>query len=159
MRDIWFISDTHFGHEKIITYADRPFDTVSEMDETIAENWSSRVKHDDLIYHLGDIAWTGEGLKLFASLPGTKRLILGNHDNGKACAPLVQKLELFRRFPEHGFIASHMPMLMEQKREPANVHGHVHNVDTGIPDAVNISIEKTNYAPLHFDELLARIGK
>ncbi|MEO0730839.1 MAG: metallophosphoesterase [Pseudomonadota bacterium] len=157
-RDIWFISDTHFGHEKVIAFGRRPFANVAEMDLALAENWSRSVKPQDLIYHLGDVAWSAEGLELFAKLPGTKRLILGNHDSGKRLAPHVQKLVLYRRFPEDQFIASHMPLLPERGREPINVHGHVHAVDVDHPSFVNISVEKTDYAPLHIDDLRARVA-
>lgn len=156
-RDIWFISDTHFGHASIVNKGHRPFTDVAAMDEAIAGAWCARVKAGDLIYHLGDVAWNARGLALFESLPGTKRLILGNHDNGRRLAPLVQRLELFRRFTEFRFIATHMPMMMERGREPINVHGHVHGVDVDFPGYVNISVEKTNYAPLHLDELRSRV--
>lgn len=156
-RDIWFIADTHFGHERVIRFGKRPFANVKEMDEALCANWSDRVRPQDLIYHLGDIAWNSDGLKLFEALPGTKRLILGNHDNGRLCAPLVQRLELFRRFPDDGFIASHMPMMPERGREPVNVHGHVHAVDVEHPAYVNVSVEKTDYRPLHIDELRERV--
>jgi calcineurin-like phosphoesterase family protein len=31
---IWFTSDTHFGHERIVSYCKRPFRDVDEMNET-----------------------------------------------------------------------------------------------------------------------------
>jgi calcineurin-like phosphoesterase family protein len=155
-RDIWFISDTHFGHERLATRV-RGFASVDEMDAAIADAWRARVKPEDLIYHLGDIAWNAGGVSLFVELPGTKRLILGNHDDGRKLAPHVQRLQLFHRFSEHEFIATHMPMMMEREREPINVHGHVHATDVNFPGYVNISVEKTGYAPLHLDELLVRV--
>ncbi|WP_395175550.1 metallophosphoesterase [Roseibium alexandrii] len=151
MRDIWFISDTHFGHENIIRHAQRPFDSTRETDEAIADNWTSCVKQCDLVYHLGDVAWTNAGLELFAKLPGTKRLILGNHDNGLRCVPLVQRLQLFRRFKAFGFMASHMPIRDEGLREPVNVHGHIHDNDPPTRNHVNVCVEKTDYRPVHLD--------
>ena len=35
--NVWFTSDTHFGHAKIIEYCDRPFADVQEMNETLVE--------------------------------------------------------------------------------------------------------------------------
>ncbi|MEO1795030.1 MAG: metallophosphoesterase [Pseudomonadota bacterium] len=155
-RDIRFVSDTHFGHGAVIAFGKRPFADANEMDAAMAERWRARVKDTDLVFHLGDVAWTRAGLRLFASLPGTKRLILGNHDARETTAH-VQRLYLFRRFTDDGFIASHMPMMMERGREPINVHGHVHAVDVAFPGYVNISVEKTDYAPLHLDELRLRV--
>lgn len=159
MRNIWFISDTHFGHTKIIPWAKRPFETVEEMDQCLADNWADRIGEPDLVYHLGDVTWTDHGLRLFDKLPGTKRLILGNHDDAKKLASMVQKIELFRRFREQGFICSHMPMFPEKGREPVNVHGHVHATDIDHPAYLNISVEKTDYRPLHLDELTEKVAE
>lgn len=76
MRQIWLISDTHFGHEKIIEYTGRPFKNAAEMDQCIADNWADCVKPQDLVYHLGDVAWRLPGSHLFGSLPGTNNSFL-----------------------------------------------------------------------------------
>lgn len=158
-RDIWFISDTHFGHKGIIAYGKRPFSSVEEMDAVMTERWRETVKADDLVYHLGDIAWKPEGLRLFDSLPGTKRLILGNHDDVKMCAPLVQKIELFRMFDNPDFIISHMAKRMEPDRLQINVHGHVHLGDVNDPRYINICVERTDYRPVHFEDLKVKVNE
>lgn len=81
MRDIWFISDTHFGHENIIYYAGRPFEGATEMDEELIDAWNARVRPDDLVYHLGDFAMDAKhGVAIRRNLNGAIRLIVGNHD-------------------------------------------------------------------------------
>lgn len=159
MRDIWFISDTHFGHEKIIPHENRPFSSADHMDEFMMASWNDRVKEDDLIYHLGDVTWRHTWLPNLDKLNGTKRLILGNHDSGKKCAPYFQKIQLFRRFSEFGFMVSHMPINKTERREPISVHGHTHGRDVDDPMNINISVEKTNYAPIHLDELIFMLPK
>ena len=157
-RDIWFISDTHFGHDAAIRFAGRPFASAEEADAAMAEAWCAAIKPADLVYHLGDVAWNAAGRHLFERLPGTKRLILGNHDNGKALARHVQKIELLHEFRQLGFVATHMPMMREKGRAPVNVHGHLHHRDTGLSGYINISVEKTNYRPLHIDEVAAMVA-
>ena len=55
MPNIFAISDTHFGHSNIIKYCDRPFHSVSEMNEKLIDNWNNIVTEQDHIYHLGDV--------------------------------------------------------------------------------------------------------
>lgn len=79
---IWFTSDTHFSHENILKYCDRPFSNTDHMDEAIIANWNAVVGMDDTVYHLGDIALgpIDKSLPKISRLNGHKVAILGNHD-------------------------------------------------------------------------------
>ena len=37
---IWFTSDTHFYHNKIVEYCQRPFASVEEMNEELIARWN-----------------------------------------------------------------------------------------------------------------------
>ena len=54
---IYFISDTHFYHHRILEYTNRPFDRIEDMNETIIENWNKVVTPKDTVYHLGDVGF------------------------------------------------------------------------------------------------------
>lgn len=79
---VFFTSDTHFGHQNIIKYCNRPFSNVGEMNEVIINNWNALVMPGDVVYHLGDVALgdINKSLECVRRLVGHKILILGNHD-------------------------------------------------------------------------------
>lgn len=157
-RDIWFTSDPHFGHDNIIEYASRPFSNTEEMDENLVWHWNRVVKPEDLVYCLGDFAWTAAAAKrIRPQLNGSIRLIIGNHDEvlKLAQAGLFQRMEMWKQFREFGFTASHLPLMPEQIRHGfVSVHGHVHNEASPCWNQINLSVEVTNYEPVHFDWVL-----
>lgn len=168
-RNIWVTSDTHFGHSNIIKYCDRPFRDTDEMDNHIVEKWNNVVQDGDIVYHLGDVYFGGnKGAEywdwFFPRLKGRKRLLLGNHDNGKDQRLLQTfgKIELWRMFPEFGLLLTHVPVhpstLRESPKRPnglINVHGHTH--DNGEPDNSGnykcVCVELTDYTPVNIEEL------
>jgi calcineurin-like phosphoesterase family protein len=168
MSEIWVISDTHFGHQNIIDYCDRPFKTAYLMNEAIRDNWNSTVKPNDKVYHLGDV-YMGYNQKesivhFLKSLHGKKRLILGNHDNGKdkALQDCFQKIGMWRMFPEFGLLLTHVPVhesaLERHERNTEvfhlhNVHGHIHEKPAPSPLHRNVSVEQINYRPINLEEL------
>lgn len=82
-RNLWFTSDYHLDHEKALDLDERPFGNLREMWDTLINNYNNDVKHQDICYFLGDIAFKIRSLEWFVrSLNGTKILILGNHDKG-----------------------------------------------------------------------------
>jgi calcineurin-like phosphoesterase family protein len=77
---IWFTSDNHFGHKRIIELANRPFSSLNEMDECMIVRWNDRVKPGDIVYHVGDFAFTDHDPYL-ERLSGQKFLVPGNLDH------------------------------------------------------------------------------
>ncbi len=177
-REIWVISDTHFNHNNIIKYCDRPFKDADEMNWIMVENWNKVVKPQDKVYHLGDV-YMGSGfsreytVNLLSKLNGHKRLILGNHDNGKdqILQNAFEKIDVWRMFPEYGLLLTHVPVhpdglgdktgRKEQPRILKNIHGHTHTNGEpkdqhGKHDIRNYScvcVELINYTPVNIEEL------
>ena len=78
--EMFFTGDHHFGHANIIKYCNRPFNSVEEMDEMLIDEWNYVVNPDDIVYHLGDIAFSMNELdKIIRRLNGTIYIIPGNH--------------------------------------------------------------------------------
>lgn len=79
-RKVFFTADMHFGHENVISFDKRPFETVEEMDEELIRRWNAKVGKDDLVYVLGDMIWktrNGDAEALIRSLNGQIILIKG----------------------------------------------------------------------------------
>ena len=79
----WFTSDNHFGHSAVIQYCNRPFTNLAEMNEELIKRWNNRIKPDDTVYVVGDLALCPfkEFEPIAARLNGKKFLIKGNHDH------------------------------------------------------------------------------
>lgn len=54
---IWFTSDTHFGHENVLKFTDRPWETIWQMNDAIVDSINGKVAVDDELYILGDFSF------------------------------------------------------------------------------------------------------
>lgn len=168
--NVFFIGDTHFGHEKTCTVFKRndgtplrPFMNADEMDDHLVRQWNSVVQPNDKVYHLGDVVISAKKLPLMNCLNGKKRLIRGNHDIFDTRDYLKYFDEIYgvRVLREDGFnlILSHVPLHRDSvvPRMGTNVHGHLHAND--IPDGAyfNASVENINYTPIPYEGLVWRI--
>jgi len=169
MADIWVISDTHFNHQNIIQYCGRPFANPDLMNEFMVDKWNSVVKPQDKVYHLGDVYMGGgyskeDTTRLLSSLNGKKRLILGNHDNGKdqILQRCFEKIDMWRMFTEFGLLLTHVPVhesaLVKgsrsgQDRSLVNVHGHIHDNPSPEGPYRCVCVEHIDYTPINIEEL------
>jgi len=175
MHDIFITSDQHFNHANILKFTDkngnriRPeFNSVEEMNEHMVECWNKTIKPGDFVYHLGDIVMGGD-YDIINRLNGSKRLILGNHDDIKNphLYNKFSKITVWRMFPEFKILLSHVPVHESSLgfKVTHNVHGHLHqNIVTrrddinnlDIPDDryINVCVEHTKYTPLHIEEIV-----
>ena len=178
--DIWVISDTHFRHQNILKFTDSAtgnlvrgdrFADVDAMDEHMIEQWNSVVKQGDVVYHLGDVVMGDkEWFKSnWTRLNGSKRLIVGNHDDIKflSSGGFFKKVQMWRMFPEFGLMFSHVPLhtsnLLRLKEKGGvwpddcesllNVHGHIHQNPSPEGPYRNVSVEAVNYTPVNIEEL------
>lgn len=160
MTNIFFISDTHFGHANILNFKDkkgnpvRSYSSVEEMDEALIKNWNSVVKPQDKIYHLGDVAIPRKGLDCLSRCNGDKVLIRGNHDIFR----LKDYVEYFRDVRGYlvleNYLGSHIPVHPESKgRFKKNIHGHLHTNSLADDFYINVSVEQINFTPISFEEL------
>lgn len=167
MKNVFFISDTHFGHQGMCVFLKedgtkvRPWNDCNEMDACLIENWNSIIKPKDKVYHLGDIAIKRKNIETLAQLHGEKILIRGNHDIFKLddYAKYFKDIRGTHKFDK--YIMSHYPIHRDSipKWCKANLHGHTHYKKVTLlnneldPLYANLCVECTNYKPVPLEEL------
>lgn len=150
---MWFTSDTHFGHARIIDLCARPFADVQEMNDAIVDSFSE-VAEDDFVVHLGDVALGGwkQNLLNMKRIPGRKILVAGNHDaihpmdRRHSRSDVIEAFEdvfnmIFTSMRMGSLMVSHFPFEGDSQDEDRHsewrpqdqewitglIHGHVHD--------------------------------
>jgi len=184
MNKIYFTSDLHFGHENVIRFDNRPFETVDEMDAELIRRWNTKVDRGDLVYVLGDMIWktkNSTAQNLIESLNGQIILIRGNHDrflsNAKAKNGLaaVTDYDEIKVSLEDGTVRrcvlSHyfIPLYNGHRNGAIHLHGHSHFTDEadleidlaaqlnaqGMQNEIyNVGCMYWNYEPVTLDEII-----
>lgn len=162
MTKIWLITDTHFGHDKMIQYCNRPEDFSS----IILNNLLKMVQPDDLLIHLGDICIGQDVLwhERLNVIPCKKILVRGNHDHKSDSWYMSNGWDFvctsfINRFEGKNILFSHAPLPISNN--DFNIHGHLHN-GTHHEDIfglltdkhILLSIENTNYKPVLLETLI-----
>ena len=169
---IYFTSDTHFGHENVISFSNRPFENLEEMEKVLIENWNARVRPNDDIYIIGDFAWRAKHdhiINVLKRLNGQKHLILGNHDRKyldfddfrASFVEIEKQLEVFVENRQR-LVLCHYPMAEwhQYHRGIYHIHGHLHNrKDEAFlylkdKNALNAGVDINNFMPVTFEELI-----
>ncbi|MDF1489543.1 metallophosphoesterase family protein [Tessaracoccus caeni] len=78
----YFTSDTHFGHQNIIKFCNRPYTSVDHMNLDLVKRITERLEPDDELWHLGDVALgrLDDTLVHLACIAVDVTLVAGNHD-------------------------------------------------------------------------------
>lgn len=167
MQKDFFIADTHFGGENIRRYENRPFQSASEMDKKLIENWNRTVGAEDTVYVLGDFSDYGDCEKdkeILQQLNGKKILVMGNHDRHRTPEEW-RKLGFFEcsQWPilyKEFFMLSHEPLYINTNMPYANFYGHVHanpSYKDASKQSVCVSVERIAYTPVEFAALRERM--
>lgn len=176
-RHTWIISDTHFYHDKIMGYCDRP----ENFTQKTMSHWRKMIAPDDLVYHLGDVFF-GKGSQFHGcmdSLPGIKILIKGNHDKknpnwylhrGFVAVQSYAAILVGTNLRKNGEALEYTRVLLSHKAmeipklegyKTINIFGHFHNspleeceserVGILTEDHYLFSLERTKYKPVPLD--------
>lgn len=155
-KNVWLWSDIHFNHKNICSHANRPFLSLTEMHDSLIKGYFSVVKEDDLVIWGGDISFGNFQYvnQIINEMPGTKALIIGNHDfNFKNMKPVnyncFQYINSVATFmlDNQEIVMTHYPLDLKHLPEGViNIHGHTHQHLMG-PRRINMSVEHTDYKP------------
>lgn len=181
---IWLTSDSHFWHENILKYCNRPFGSVEEMNEALVNNWNSVVKPDDHIYHLGDFCFGNVEKWNWCLEPGRLNghihLILGNHDPER----VFREGTLIERFDSIDFqkiliiegwtvILNHFPFASfsnnyDHKVMALSGHTHVGQLSSSVesydtlntiykPNQYDVGADNNNFTPVSWAEVKNKV--
>ncbi len=158
----FFTSDIHFGHKNVIRFCNRPFKTVSEMNESIVENWNNLVTDHDRVFVVGDVFLCDPGIAktYIERLNGYKILIKGNHDMHEKKMLEVGFDEFHKEYDytmPDGRLAllKHYPSpdcIVEEKYD-LTIHGHIHIDKRVNGKKINVSTDIWDYTPVSIDRL------
>ncbi|WP_208559161.1 metallophosphoesterase [Marinilactibacillus kalidii] len=172
---IYFIADTHFHHKNAITFGDRPYQDVADMNQQLIENWNSVVQSPkDEVYIIGDFLSRGTGEQantILSQLRGKKYLVKGNHESYLKDKDFdASHFEWIKdyhtlKYYKKKFVLFHYPILEWDGyfRSAIHLYGHVHNTRTAHfdsilgPRAVNVGVDLIDYKPISIDEVMALV--
>ena len=167
MSNIFFTSDTHAFHKRILEFCPttrRGSDEV-EMTELMVEAWNKRVTPKDTVYHLGDVSWAKEEktLSYLSRLNGHIFLIKGNHDKSALSATVKGRFmdirDYFRlRMGDVDVFLFHFPIARWDKCHHGSFHlyGHEHGSFTMPGRCMDVGIDtrmNADMAPWAWEEI------
>jgi calcineurin-like phosphoesterase family protein len=159
---IFFVSDTHFGHNNIIQYCKRPFETVEGMNECMVQMWNETVKPKDTVYHLGDVAF-GD-YHLIPRLNGKIKLVPGNHDLERAKKVMhlfdevLPELAYLKVDPARRFVLCHYPLESWRREYQYHLHGHSHGTAGVKHNRLDVGVDASKVmAPMSIDDVMQRM--
>ena len=165
MGTVFFSSDLHLGHHKILTLGKgRPFIHTDEMAETILDRFNSKIKSSDTLYLLGDVGWHSYDWSQWLSRLKTKQihLIRGNHDHSesiKRASHLFRSVSDLKEIKIGGYpsiVLCHYPMRYWHHCYNGTYHlfGHVHNqLDSDWGRSMDVGVDTNNFYPWVLEEV------
>lgn len=171
---IWFTSDPHFDHERIIKLSNRPFTNVGEMNRYILNSYNTHVKTNDELFILGDFGWgDAASLKYWRSQIRCEKIhfIWGNHDGALKKNDGFLGKTLFKTFAAEwiGSLSGqnihmyHYPVLEWDAffRDSWHLFGHVHGNRPHLPGFLgyDVGVDVNNYAPISFEQIKEKMFK
>lgn len=168
----YWISDTHFGFSKLITYENLPFSSIQEKDNLIINNINQIVKEDDTLIHLGDFSFNksaeapeGKKFEYYRNQIKCKNLIIceGNHDpHNIGNRAIIQSMTIV--YGGQKIFMTHDPAYARPEFK-INLCGHTHGKFgkyrylTNKSIICDLSVSAWNYRPVSINQILSEYEK
>ena len=169
----WITTDTHFGHNNMVTKM-----KVREagFEERILTSLSRNVGKEDVLIHLGDVSLGNDAYwnERIAEIGLFRWLVLGNHDKHSKSWYLNHGWHFVSEYfsmniHNHDILFSHVPRCIEGYNYTINIHGHFHDNDHRYhePELVAIkndkqyllALETNNYNPFNLNKIINDFNK
>ena len=170
-RKIWFVSDTHFGHDKDFIWGDRGYKNIHQMNEDFVKKWNTTVGPNDIVYHLGDVIMgNASNISWLKRLHGEIHIAIGNHDTAsriklyKECHNVAEVQMGYRiKSGKKTLILTHYPTLVSNGGydRVISVHGHTHDKShySDVPYCYNVNMDATDGYLVDLDSMMEDINK
>lgn len=155
--NVYLTGCTHFGSASIIRTADRPFATLTEMNEVMIENWNRLIKPGDQVFHLGDVENTKSSKSDFKDkLKGDVVYLYGDADYSikRNC---VYRTVIYMDITSHLF---HYPIEDWEDKRKGTYHFHCHTHSKIFKSGErrgNVSVDAIDFKPIHISEAIERV--
>lgn len=164
-------SDLHFSHKNILKFnaATRQYRDIDHMNEELISGWNKDVTNEDLVYFLGDFAFTNgnKAFDIISRLNGRKIMIEGNHDKRLLeHAGFRNSFESIHSYLEIDYsgtkiILSHYPHAEWNAchRGSLMLHGHLHGSPTGMEKyrIMDVGLDSTGKIVSDLDDVVREL--
>ena len=132
----FYIADWHYGHRNVISFDNRPFNSLEEMNDELISRWNKVVTQQDSVYVLGDMFWCNADIavSVLEKLKGQKFLVKGNHDRCNGSSAFRKKFTKISEYMEieddgRKVVLCHYPIPCFKNHFYGwyHLYGHVHN--------------------------------
>lgn len=169
---IWFVSDTHFRHKRVLSLSNRPFSTIEEHDSYLINQINKYVKQRDTLYHLGDYAFS-DYVEVREQIKCENiHLIAGNHDEIQRYKKLLIFCRIWdvceMKYNHQKIFLSHYPHAYWPSSHYGSYHlyGHMHGqreqtLDDCFPGrrSMDVGVDCTGYRPISIDEVYEKLSQ
>jgi calcineurin-like phosphoesterase family protein len=162
----WF--DPHLGHDAMRRFCEETrghFLSEAAMTEALVEAYKAVVDKDDTCIVGGDFAHRIEEKrlrKIFDALPGTKLLVIGNHDGPATRAlPWASQHEILHASIESTrLVVCHYPMVswMGSKKGALQLYGHHHGRIPANNQSMDCGVDVLGLAPVRLSTIKAHLA-